>query len=90
MADEEGCSPFGQTVESLEEVMFGPGVQGAGWLVENHHRGIPVKGPGQGNLLPLPAAQLRSLLEPLAQEGFVSAGQPLHEFVRSGHLQSSL
>ena len=67
--------PAAERAEAREPVGLGPGVHGAGRLVEGDDRGLAQEGAGQGDPLPLAHAQLRAALEPVPQQLIIAPGQ---------------
>jgi len=73
MAD-QNCGPtLGQAPEMSEELIFCPGVERAGRLIEHDDLSIAHERPRQRYLLPFADAELFAWLEPLAEESVVAA-----------------
>ena len=89
MGDDDGGAAVGQLLKGLLELGLRHGVQGGGGLVQNQHRRVLQKDPGDGDALLLPAGEQGA---PLAHIGVESLGQG-HDVVvdlrqpgRPGHL----
>src|SRR5712692_7566041 len=65
VADKDGRLSLGQQAKVREDLMLGLRIEGTGRLVEHENTRIAHECPRQRNLLPLPATQLRALLQVL-------------------------
>ncbi len=66
VGDQQQGAALGQVAQPGEPAGLGPGVEGPGRLVQDQDGGTPYQGPGQGQALPLTAAEVRPALEPQA------------------------
>ena len=73
MGDEDGGLVGAETVELVEDLLLGDGIQGGGGLVQDQDVGVAVEGAGDGQLLPLTDGQLNALLLKDAHEGGIEA-----------------
>ncbi|UYM23180.1 hypothetical protein NQP46_03450 [Streptomyces albus] len=60
MGDEEAGASVGEGAESLEDLVFGAGVEGCCGFAEGVDGGVGVEGAGEGEALPLAAGEVVS------------------------------
>src|SRR5258705_13963444 len=73
-----------QAPEPLEPISFGPGIERAGWFIENDDRCLPQKSSGQRDALPFASAQLYATHKPLSQKAVGLLRQSCDDLVRAG------
>ena len=83
MGDNEHRPPGHEGIHALFNELFRPGVDGGGGLVQNQHRGIGHRRPGDGQQLPLPLAQAAAVA---GDGGVIPLGQVADEAVGVGQL----
>ena len=83
VGDNEGGPPMHQGIHALGNQRLRSGVDGGGGLVQNHHRGICYRRPGDGNQLPLTLGKAGTVAGELR---VVALGQPGDEIVGVGQL----
>ena len=65
----------GEAPEAVQPVGFGPGVHGAGGLVQDQQGRLAEESAGKGDALPFADAQLGSVFKPFSQQMIVAVGQ---------------
>ena len=86
MADDQRAAPIQLVAEPIEQIGLGVGIDGAGGLIQHHKAGFGEHRPGEGHLLPLPAAKLDTVVEHARQDRVVALGQCLQHVIRACHL----
>jgi hypothetical protein len=81
--DHDGNAVSGEFAEMLEDFRFRAGIDRGRGFIQHQDVGIAAhEGPGQGDLLPLPARQLAPVLEPLAQLRLIALRELIDEIRR--------
>ena len=83
VGDDEGGAVLHDGVHALFDVPLGPGVHGAGGLIQDQDRGLGDGGPGDVQKLPLALTQIGGVL---LQHGVVAVLETHDEGVGRGHL----
>src|SRR5699024_9951957 len=81
VGDDEGGAAVHQAVHAGLDHRLGAGVDGAGGLVQDQHRRVGHRRPGNGQQLALALGQVGAVA---GQHGVVAVGQPADEAVRVG------
>ena len=81
VGDDEGGPPGHQGVHARLDQGLGPGVDGAGGLVQDQHRRVGHRRPGDGQQLPLALAEVGAVA---GEQGVVAVGQTADEVVGVG------
>src|SRR5579859_1500706 len=90
VTNENDAPPRRQMTETLEDVIFGLGVERTGGFVKDEHWSVPHEGAGERYLLPLASAQIRALPKPVPQHGLIALLQARNHLVRSAFVRGHI
>src|SRR5262245_2199321 len=80
MGDEQHRPALPKFADFFEQRVFGPGIEGRRWFIENDERSVPEEGSSERNALPLPDGQIDAA-ERFAQDRIVALFQTAEELI---------
>src|SRR6266704_5973542 len=90
VADQQRRFPGDEFPEVLEELVFGLGIQGRGWFIQDHQGGIAQKAAGKRDFLPFAAGKFHPAFKAARQLGRVALRQFAGDLIRSRPVSSLL